>query len=46
MLHVTKKGEISGFFSVGICFLVGGHFYQKRCVERGFVTEAKYKDKF
>jgi hypothetical protein len=26
MLHVAKEGEISGFFSVGICFLVGGHF--------------------
>jgi hypothetical protein len=37
MLHVAKAGEKSGFSTVGICFLVGGHF-TKNAVWKGVLS--------
>ena len=37
MLHVAKASEKSGFSSVGICFLVSGHF-TKNAVWKGVLS--------
>ena len=37
MLHVAKSGKNSAFSSVGICFLIGGHFI-KNVVQKGALS--------